>query len=116
MSKGSCSEWWVLSALHGLVHPDEVLEPYDVTLSKAGVATCKEWSRRVLASVDERVWPCTGDVVEVHAGSRYWDYGLAEGLKKRGVEVVIPTFGMTLGQQLAFYRQEAADEHPLDPP
>src|SRR5664280_3570422 len=25
----SCDEWWILPALHGLVHPDEVLEPYE---------------------------------------------------------------------------------------
>lgn len=24
--------WWILSAKHGLVHPDTVLEPYNVTL------------------------------------------------------------------------------------
>lgn len=106
--EASCSEWWVLSALHGLVHTDEVLEPYDMTLSTVGIATCREWSRRVLASVDERVRLRAGDVVEIHAGSRYRDYGVVEGLVKRGVEVVIPTFGMPLGQQLAFYHQEAA--------
>ena len=32
----SCSEWWILSALHGLIHPDQVLEPYDVTLKDTG--------------------------------------------------------------------------------
>jgi hypothetical protein len=31
--EASCDRWFVLSALHGLVAPDEVLEPYDVTLS-----------------------------------------------------------------------------------
>jgi len=31
----SCGQWWILSAEHGLVHPDEVLGPYDVTLKDA---------------------------------------------------------------------------------
>lgn len=28
----TCDRWYILSAKHGLVHPDEVLEPYDVKL------------------------------------------------------------------------------------
>lgn len=103
----SCSEWWILSALHGLVHPDQVLEPYDMTLKDAGRAARRDWSRRVLADLDERVGLGRGDIVEVHAGAEYRDWGLMDGLLARGVEVTIPTEGMLLGRQLAFYRRSA---------
>jgi hypothetical protein len=28
----TCDRWYILSAKHDLVHPDEVIEPYDVRL------------------------------------------------------------------------------------
>lgn len=28
--------WWILSARHGLVHPDEITEPYEATLAGRG--------------------------------------------------------------------------------
>jgi hypothetical protein len=28
--------WMVFSALHGVVHPDEIIDPYDVTLARPG--------------------------------------------------------------------------------
>jgi hypothetical protein len=100
----TCSQWWILSALHGLVHPDDVLAPYDATLKDVGRPQRREWSRRVLASLDERAALRWGDVVEIHAGLEYRDFGLREGLRRRGVDVVVPAEGMTLGRQLAFYR------------
>ena len=101
----SCSEWWILSALHGLVHPDQVLEPYDVTLKDAGRDERREWSGRVLVALDERVALRPGDVAEIHAGSEYRDWGLVDGLLARGVTVEFPTEGMRLGRQLAFYAE-----------
>ena len=103
----SCSEWWILSALHGLVHPDQVLEPYDMTLKDAGRAARRDWAEQVLADLDRRVGLKRGDEVEVHAGAEYRDWGLLDGLRARGVEVTIPTKGLSLGRQLAFYAQTA---------
>jgi len=100
----SCDEWWILSALHGLVHPDVVLAPYDVALKDKGRAERREWSSRVLADIDGRGSFAAGGAVEFHAGSEYRDFGLADGLERRGWEVVNPTKGMAIGQQLAFYR------------
>jgi len=49
-----CDEWWVLSARHGLVHPDEVLEPYDENLSGAPKTVREEWGARVRRALLER--------------------------------------------------------------
>ena len=94
-----------MSALHGLVDPNQVLEPYDVTLKDAGHAERREWSRRVLAVLDKRVALRPGEVAEIHAGSEYRDWGLVDGLLARGVTVEVPTEGMRLGRQLAFYAE-----------
>jgi hypothetical protein len=81
----SCEQWWVLSAAHGLVHPDQLLAPYDVTLKNAGRANRRQWCSWVLAGIDERVRPRPGDVFEIHAGAEYRDFGLVDGLHRSPV-------------------------------
>lgn len=108
----NCDQWWILSGKHGLVHPDDRLAPYDVSLKNAGRPARRQWSTRVLAAIDERVRPVAGDIFEIHASGDYREFGLIEGLRARGCVVELPTRGMGLGQQLKFYRQ-ATSRRPL---
>lgn len=39
-AEATCDVWYILSAKHGLVRPDTVLEPYNL---KVGTAECKTW-------------------------------------------------------------------------
>ena len=103
----SCVEWWILSAEHGLVHPDTVLAPYDVTLKDVSRPARRLWSAGVLTAIDERVAPDAGDIFEIHAGVEYRDFGLVKGLYSLSCGVEIPTEGMRLGPQLRFYKQTA---------
>lgn len=102
----SCDRWFVLSALHGVVAPDDVIEPYDATLTAATRSQRRGWSLRVLAQLDERCGELAGRIVEIHAGKDYYDFGLVEGLAARGARVELPTRGIRLGEQLRFYRGE----------
>lgn len=102
--ESSCDEWWILSALHGLLHPEEVLEPYDVTLKSMPAAERRRWSAHVLRSIEGRIQPRHGDVVELHCGAEYRDFGLAAGLQQRAVALENPTHGMPIGKQLSFYK------------
>jgi hypothetical protein len=99
----TCDRWFILSALHGLVDPADVIEPYDRTLLDASVGERQAWAGRVLATLDAIVGDLDGVVVEVHAGAAYRDFGLVDGLRRRGAEVVVPAAGLSQGQQLAFY-------------
>jgi len=101
----SCSEWWILSAEHHLVHPSEILTPYDLALKELGRAERRFWSRQVLSAIDERIRPDRGDTFEVHAGGEYRDFGLSDGLRERGCSVELPTEGQRIGEQLRFYKQ-----------
>lgn len=103
--EASCDEWWVLSAVHGLVHPDEVLEPYDVALKSASRRERRHWTAGVVKSIDERIRPLRGDVVELHAGAEYRGSGLIDALRSRGCVIENPTEGLPIGRQLRFYRQ-----------
>jgi hypothetical protein len=41
------SEWWILSAKHGLVDPDEVIEPYNETLNEKYKEQREDWAQWV---------------------------------------------------------------------
>jgi len=100
-----CDEWWILSAEHGLVHPSEVLAPYDLALKELGRPARREWSEQLLKAIAERIKPASGDFFEVHAGVEYREFGLTDGLRARGCGVEVPTEGMRIGEQLRFYKQ-----------
>lgn len=104
----SCDRWFILSAAHGLVPPDQVLEPYDVTLTMMDREQRRRWAQQVLAQFGETAGGLAGQTFEVHAGSAYADRGLVEGLRAAGATVELPVAGLTFGQQLAWYRTRPA--------
>ena len=99
----TCDRWFVLSAKHGLVEPDRVLEPYDETLKDASVGDRRRWSAAVLAALDQALGEVRGLIFEAHAGHYYLDFGLADGLRARGADLERPTEHLGLGSQLSFY-------------
>lgn len=103
--EATCDDWFVLSALHGLVRPEAVLEPYDQALTKAGIPARRRWSAQVLADLHAQLGDLDSITFEIHAGAAYRDFGLVEGLRAQGAEVVLPGAGLSIGQQLAFYRR-----------
>ena len=44
--------WGILSAEYGLLHPDEVIRPYEKTLNAMPVAERRAWANEVLESMD----------------------------------------------------------------
>jgi hypothetical protein len=100
----TCSRWFILSALHGVLDPADTIAPYDVTLSNVGVAGRRAWAVEVLASLERRLGPVAGIEFELHAGASYREFGLVDGLRARGGAVVNPTAGLSMGRQLHLYR------------
>ncbi len=45
------SPWFILSAEHGLLRPDEVIAPYNRTLNKMGIRDRRAWADRVVSQV-----------------------------------------------------------------
>lgn len=102
----ACTSWFILSAKLGLLAPEQVIAPYDYTLKRATAAQRRAWSGAVLEGLDAAVGSISGQVVEIHAGLEYRAFGLEQGLKARGAQVVVPTEGLSIGRQLAFYKRE----------
>jgi predicted transcriptional regulator len=92
-----CDEWLVLSAKHGLVEPDEVIEPYDETLAGTKKATKDEWATRVREQLKARY---EGKRVKfvLMAGESY--AGAVEGIEQEAwidAKVEQPMKGMSTG-------------------
>jgi hypothetical protein len=94
--------WLILSALHGLVDPDDLLDPYDLALAQLSAVERRAWGERVVDALADRFVVLTGAVFEVHAGSDYRT-AIAGPLERHGAAIYVPLAHLRLGQQLAWY-------------
>lgn len=110
----SGARWFVLSAKHGLVDPEAILEPYDLRLSRTSRDYRRTWGARVIDQLREAVGPLDGQTIEIHAGSAYTD-AIRGLLSAQGATVIEPLAGLTMGARLAWYGSTAAPSS-LDAP
>lgn len=100
------SPWFILSAEHGLVAPDEWLAPYERYLPDTSAAYRSAWGRWVAARLELLVGPLVGKTIEIHTGSIYLDTVRPE-LEALGAEVLDPLQGLPMGERLAWYGSSA---------
>jgi hypothetical protein len=95
------AEFRILSALHGLVEPQMMIEPYELTLNKMGANARRAWAKNVIAEL----MPLAAefDRVIFFAGERYREF-LIEPLRSAGLAVEIPMAGLRQGEQLSWLR------------
>lgn len=101
--EASCARWFILSAKHGLLSPDTVIEPYEETLKNTPARCKRTWSRRVLGQLRHELGELDDVHFEIHAGQDYYAYGLVEGLSDAGATIELPTEGLSMGQKLSYY-------------
>lgn len=97
--------WYILSAEHGLLHPDTVIAPYERTLNKMGAAERQKWADYVLGKLGAIV-PLKAEIV-ILAGERYREH-LVPYFESRGHSVSIPLLGMPFGRQLQWLSDRSA--------
>lgn len=103
-----CDRVFILSAKHGLLRLDDVVEPYDETLPH-NVAGRLAWGRKVGAQIVGAVGEIEARLV-VLAGEKYadavsfddpeWEYEWEEPLR-----------GLEIGERLAWFKRQRAAEH-----
>jgi hypothetical protein len=106
-AEASGAPWFILSAQHGLVAPTEVLDPYELRLSKTSREYRRTWGQRVVDQLADQYGDVAGRVIEIHAGASYAD-AIGERLRSAGAAVVEPIRGLTMGQRLAWYGSDTA--------
>lgn len=91
--------WFVLSAKHGLLNPNLVIEPYDKTLASMSRGERLAWARDVEQQF-VAIYPRPHEVqILVLAGETYRKH-LVPMLAQRGYAIEIPFAGMQIGEQL----------------
>lgn len=103
----TCDRWYVLSAKHHLVGPDQRIVPYEATLRNMLASARLEWARTVFAQLEGVTEP--KDTLVILAGRLYRDV-LVPLLRNRGHEVRTPLERLSIGKQLQWLNQQIAKD------
>jgi hypothetical protein len=94
--------WFILSAEHGLVAPDEWLAPYERYLPDCPTSYRRAWGQWVAARLELLHGSLNGAGIEIHA-SAFYASCLTPELHQLGASVHTPLSGLSLGERLAWY-------------
>jgi len=103
-AEASRCSWFILSAEYGLVPPNRVIVPYELTLNTMRVADRRAWAEWVARQLAEAA-PDLSHVVFL-AGERYREF-LARHLADRGIAISVPMEGLRIGEQLSWLRDHS---------
>jgi hypothetical protein len=95
--RGQYDVWFILSALYGLVHPDQVIAPYDLTLKRLSKGKRDAWGNEVCKQLRDS--GLLGNVFFIHAGRYYADPLLVHD----DIEWMLPMKGLGIGKHLSWY-------------
>lgn len=98
--------WFILSALHGVVHPDTVLEPYDARIP-GRVSEARYWGTRALTSP---LLPAERTMTEItsFAGNDY-NGPLYEAIRQiKPWHLHEPLAGLQVGERLRWFAERRA--------
>jgi len=102
--------WFVLSAEHGLLRPDDWVAPYDVELKAQAPSYRRVWGAWVIERLRRELGDLAGVRLEVHAGEAYAE-ALVEPATAAGATLIRPLKGLRQGEQLAWYLSHLGSSH-----
>jgi hypothetical protein len=105
--------WFVLSAKHGLLDPDDVISPFDVQIDDQSAAYRTAWGEWVVAQLADRL-QLDGVTVEVHGGVDFAQ-PLRQPLVRRGAVLDIPLPGTWRDSRPAHHHGDDV-ARPVDAP
>lgn len=98
--------WFILSAKYGLVHPEQVIEPYNKTWRGVPVAERRDWAGACLGALGPHLAGVKS--VVFLAGTKYREF-LMPALVDRGMKVHVPMEGLRNGEQSAWLSRRLAE-------
>lgn len=87
--------WFIQSAKHGLLEPDQLVEPYDKHAKD--LDDPDKWGEEIASTIEEKFGEA---VVEILGGKRYAD-PLTPALERRGFDVIEPLRGQGIGTRMS---------------
>lgn len=109
-AKKVTDEVYVLSARYGLLAEEDVVAPYDLTLTDLPGHRQQDWANYVLRQLGER-FDLNRDVFVILAGRNYY-----KNLLPHLVHTALPLGNLRIGPRLSFLEQELARLSRGDPP
>ena len=97
----------ILSALHGIVRPTQIIEPYEQLLVGRSLRERQKWAEDAFNSLKEMKEYHDSEVVLFFAGQAYRDQ-LLRMISGDGKRCLIPMAGLALGQQVAWLNRNKA--------
>lgn len=96
-------KYYILSAKYGLVDPDEVIEPYCITLKNKKIDERKKWAEEVFARFKPLI--SIDDEIIFLAGKYYREF-LEIMFDKNGIFHQTPLKNLPIGKQMQWYNKE----------
>lgn len=96
-AEATCDRWYILSAKHGLVAPDTVLEPYDMKLGTISGPPIGHWAKVVRNQLKDEIAGIENLRLVALCGGQY-----RTALVGGKWEYETPMEGLGIGQQLAW--------------
>lgn len=108
-ARSTGAPWFILSSEYGLLAPEQVVGPYERTLSSVSPAYREAWAAWVLARLEESAGPVRRSRVEVHAESPAASEALRRQLHGSGALVVEPLRRLPVADRIEWYNRLTAD-------
>ncbi|MDH6674286.1 cytoplasmic iron level regulating protein YaaA (DUF328/UPF0246 family) [Paenibacillus sp. LBL] len=99
-AESNYDSYFILSAKHGLLDPEEIIEPYDLTLNNQKKDFIEEWSINVSKQLQDTLEE--GVSLYFHAGFKYRQFLIPQ--LESHFNCFTPLLGMGIGEQLAWYK------------
>jgi len=99
--------WFILSAKYGLVNPDQVIQPYNLTLKDMAADERRAWARMVASGLQGKCEK--GTFIIIFAGQYYREY-LIPVIEGWGCEIEVPLRGLGIGQQLKWLKNNTSQK------
>jgi hypothetical protein len=107
-AEANADEWFIISAKHGLVNPEETIAPYNEMLNDKSYTKRRNWFMNCLDQLffDANVNLLDTESVKfvILAGEKYFEL-FADCLPMLGINFELPLQGKGIGQQLQFFNQ-----------
>lgn len=100
--KNDYSDWFILSAKYGLINKEEIIEPYELTLSNFTQNELSDWSFKIFNSIK---------LLELNnlsffCGKLYHNKYLLSLLDKEKIQYNFPMGNLSIGKRLQFLTNE----------
>jgi hypothetical protein len=101
--------WYILSALHGVLEPAQIIAPYECTLNSMRVAERRAWASAINARLLSLLPKGRG--VTILAGRNYSEF-IVPVLREHGYAVDLPLAHLPIGKQVQWLQRANARDTP----